>query len=128
MRYVGFYSELFYGDAVDGALRDVERALPDPDQEAVLKYLHMAAWIVHSHFLGEVPVAKDQAGPFASAVVTDGLWVWPGNLADNVKRYHVKLPDGFMEAMRANNWTVPRLRDICELLREDKRRRSGDGY
>lgn len=39
----------------------------------------------------------------------DGAWYWPEGLHHYVDRYHVRLPDEFVEHVRANNYVVPDL-------------------
>ena len=34
-------------------------------------------------------------------MLTDGIWLWPGDLAYYVKRYHLKLDEDFLQSMRA---------------------------
>lgn len=36
----------------------------------------------------------------------DGTWAWYGDLAYYVEKYHVRLPNEFIEHMKMNNWMV----------------------
>jgi hypothetical protein len=38
---------------------------------------------------------------------TDGVWIWPEGLAHYVEEHDVRLPDAFLETMRAHDFTVP---------------------
>jgi hypothetical protein len=38
---------------------------------------------------------------------TDGLYVWPMELAYYVQKYHVRLPQHFLERMASLNWKPP---------------------
>jgi hypothetical protein len=49
-----------------------------------------------------VPVAR-------LAVLTDGAWIWPADLAHYVERYHVRLPGEFVEHAAGRGWTPPAL-------------------
>ena len=42
----------------------------------------------------------------ASAILTDGVWLWPAVLIYYVSRYHVRLPENFVAHARSNRWTV----------------------
>ena len=48
--------------------------------------------------------AKGVAG--TPTALTDGTWVWPGDLAYYVKNYRLKLADEFVKTMQDNNWTI----------------------
>ncbi len=37
----------------------------------------------------------------------DGIWAWYADLVYYVEKYHVRLPNEFMEHMKMNNWMVP---------------------
>jgi hypothetical protein len=41
-----------------------------------------------------------------SAVLTDGVWLWPSVLAYYVAKYHLVLDPDFIQHAKANNWTV----------------------
>lgn len=38
--------------------------------------------------------------------MTDGIWVWPGELPYYVKKYHIQLEPEFIKTMQKNEWTV----------------------
>jgi hypothetical protein len=40
-------------------------------------------------------------------ILTDGVWAWPKDLAYYVQKYHVKLPDEFIQHMKNNRWNPP---------------------
>jgi hypothetical protein len=44
-------------------------------------------------------------------MVTDGVWLWPGELSYYVGVHHVELPAEFVSHMRQNNWCVSVLSD-----------------
>ena len=41
--------------------------------------------------------------------MTDGHWAWPDDLPAYVQKYHLALPEQFVQHARANNWQVPTL-------------------
>ena len=38
---------------------------------------------------------------------TDGKYIWPTELAYYVQKYHVRLPEKFVQHMASRNWTPP---------------------
>jgi hypothetical protein len=50
--------------------------------------------------------------------LTDGVWVWPVGLVIYVERYHVRLPDEFIEYMAESNFTLPVDLDVRTLNRD----------
>jgi|HubBroStandDraft_4_1064222.scaffolds.fasta_scaffold1417416_2 hypothetical protein len=42
-------------------------------------------------------------------IVSDGVWVWPGDLAYYVEQHGVALPQEFLSHMEAMNWSPPHL-------------------
>ncbi|MCM2412808.1 hypothetical protein [Streptomyces sp. RKAG290] len=45
----------------------------------------------------------------AGSIITDGTWVWPLELQYYIRRYHVELPEDFLVAVRAANYTPPEI-------------------
>ncbi|MEE1930954.1 hypothetical protein V1J52_22710 [Streptomyces sp. TRM 70351] len=50
------------------------------------------------------------------SIVTDGEWVWRRDLGFYVRRYHVRLPEEFLNRVRSFGYTVPLVDD--ERLKE----------
>ena len=50
----------------------------------------------------------DPAG-LGTANLTDGVWVWPEGLAHYVELHYVKPPDVFLDHMRSNGFSVPKI-------------------
>jgi hypothetical protein len=63
-------------------------------------------------------VTKKAVAPLE--IVTDGIWVWPRDLAYYVEHYHIVLPSAFVEYMRTRSWNPP------SLSREDLIRIEGE--
>ena len=40
-------------------------------------------------------------------VLTDGIWVWPSELAYYVEVYNLQLPEEFISDIRSRDWVVP---------------------
>ncbi len=53
-------------------------------------------------------------------MLTDGEWLWPGDLAYYVKNYHLQLDREFIKTMKNNNWHISNidydeLENICPI-------------
>jgi hypothetical protein len=62
-------------------------------------------------------LTKDSRPIAPLATLTDGVWVWPADLAYYIETYHVRLPDEFAEHAASNSWIPPKLThaDLVEL-------------
>jgi hypothetical protein len=45
--------------------------------------------------------------PLYPGTNTDGLYLWPLELAHYVRKYHVRLPEQFLERMKSLDWNPP---------------------
>ena len=39
-------------------------------------------------------------------ILTDGVWMWPGDLAYYVKKYHLELGKEFVQGMEDSGWHI----------------------
>jgi hypothetical protein len=78
------------------------------DKPKIVKYLRSGvrwnAFMGHSYCRFEGGPPDKEMG---SADLTDGVWLWPEGLHVYVERYHVRLPDEFVEHMRRNGFRIP---------------------
>jgi hypothetical protein len=108
MKKAGFFRELRHGDR-DGP--SLEESKNNVDEPKTVEYLKSGAVIATTgRRVGDVldPEHTDVAD---LAVLTDGEWVWPADLAYYVDRYGVALPAEFVSHMRALDWRPPELTD-----------------
>jgi hypothetical protein len=86
---------------------DAVSASPHPDEPHILNYLDQG--VCAAGCGGVVPDALDPSLPVRLGldILTDGVWEWPQYLSYYIKRYHISLPDEFIEHMRINDWIVP---------------------
>src|SRR5262249_11657185 len=40
-------------------------------------------------------------------ILTDGVWVWPSDLAYYVAVYHCRIPEGFLQYVTSSDWRPP---------------------
>lgn len=91
------------------SLRAAVREEPHPDEGRIVEYLREGCGLAWCG--GVFPdVLNPHSGVMLSPdYLTDGVWLWPGELAHYVAEHHVALPDEFVDDMRANGWVVPAL-------------------
>lgn len=107
LRGVGFFRELRHGSPDGPSLRDAMRASPDANASRIQEYLSNGVLLVASP--GIVPDVVDPAHPMIGAphILTDGVWAWPADLPYYLGRYHVRLPDAFLQHMSDSGWSAP---------------------
>lgn len=102
----GFYREMQFGDETDPSMLDsIHQKIEN--KELICKYLQngyvMAA-------CGDVvtDVLSPENGVIGSPDdLTDGHWLWPGDLAYYVEKYDLKLDDDFIDYMKSHSWSIP---------------------
>jgi hypothetical protein len=103
---IGFFREMRHGDPADPSLADARAERPQTHQERILSYLdagHVA--IAAAGPSKDVFDPKKRADP--PHYKTDGVYVWPGDLAYYVRTYNARVPLTLVEHMLGNGWTVP---------------------
>jgi len=106
LQRTGFFREMPHGEPTAPSLADARNAAPSPHEDRIAAYLdagHVcsaAPGLTHDVF-----DTSKRIGP--PHHLTDGRFVWPGDLAHYVRTYHVRLEGRFVEHMLANGWTVP---------------------
>ncbi|MGX5213361.1 hypothetical protein ACWKT3_32510 [Streptomyces violaceus] len=110
IRPVGFFSELSpgWGLAETGSIKDAVRTSGEPDENSILEYLRKGTGIWSEMSAGPDvldPDAPDLTG--IGSLFTDGIWIWREDLPHYVAKYHVSLPDEFVEHIRALSYEAP---------------------
>jgi hypothetical protein len=103
---VGFFREMRHAEPGDPSLAAARRDAAQPDEEAIAAYLDAGHVMVASPgTTRDVLDPSRRTGP--PHYMTDGRYLWPGDVAHYVRTHHVALPATFVEHMRANGWRVP---------------------
>jgi len=119
LRRVGSFQELGDFTAHALSLRDVIADHPHPEENLIVAYL--GAGVV---FIKSKVQSRDALDPRAGItlprhIITDGEYCWTADLSYYVAKYHVRLPDIFLDHMRDEGWKVrPALIDINRLALE----------
>lgn len=116
LRRVGFFNELRHGDKDGPSLREAVAKAAQPDEGKLVAYLRAGkVYIATPGITRDVLQEKGQViGP--PNMTTDGVYLWPADLAYYVETYHAKLPEDFVAHAKANGWTVPEV-DTAALQR-----------
>lgn len=108
MRKAGFFSQLRHGDPDGPDLYDAVRSpMPETVRPLIAEYLrgcHVVA--ATSARVGDA-LHTERESVSAINLHTDGLWVWPEDLAYYVETYGARLPDDLHR--RAMAGTIPTL-------------------
>jgi hypothetical protein len=110
LREIGFFRELPHGDPDGASLHEfVGRA---ENSEDLVRYLENGAVLaITGGALAYDVLAAESPDICPLAILTDGVWVWPSDLAYYVQNYRVKLDDDFVRHAAANGWIPPRISD-----------------
>ncbi len=111
LRRVGFFRELHPDDpglpSVHAAIRDEGH----PDEGRIVAYLEAGVCVAACGGV-QFDVVEPSSGHVTSPdMVSDGDWLWPGELAYYVSRYHVALPAEFTNSLRRKAWQTQTLSD-----------------
>jgi hypothetical protein len=114
LQRTGFFREMPHGEPSDPSLAEARNPAPGPHEERVVAYLETGH--VHTAAPGPVFDVFDAGTRIGSPhLLTDGTFVWPGDLAHYVRTYHVRLAGPFVEHMLARSWEVPADIDVATL-------------
>jgi hypothetical protein len=110
VRSVGFFADLQHGSADDHSLAELIGRLDEDTADSMAKYLSAGTVILPtlgSRCVDVLSDTKDDIGPLA--ICSDGDWAWPSDLPFFVAKYHVGLPQEFVEHARDHDWRPPQL-------------------
>lgn len=111
-RRQGFYKEMPHGEESDPSILDYIGKIGSIEAEKICQYLNEGKVLVACG--GIVTDILNPENGFAGCpeLKTDGIWVWPGDLAYYVKQYHLALNEEFIKTMKNSNWHISNSSDI----------------
>jgi hypothetical protein len=110
----GFFREMRHGAPGDPSLAEARSTTASPHEDRIAAYLDAGhVYIATAGPSRDVFAPETLIGP--PHYLTDGRFVWPGDLAHYVRSYHVRLEGALLEHMMANGWAVPAGVNIAEL-------------
>jgi len=124
---IGFYGELPHGAPQGPSLALARQAQGIPEEAQLVKYLESgqlyrrAVPLSETHPWLEPPAGDSTYDWFDTDIdigpphqLTDGVYIWPADLAYYVRTYHVRLPRAFVIHARNNDYQVPAV-DVASL-------------
>ena len=106
LKTVGYYKEMVQGRETDPSIYDFINKENADIIKNICNYLNQGiAFIVSPGTVSDV-IHPENGTVGISSSYTDGVWLWPGDLAYYVKKYSLKLPEEFVDTMQKNNWKV----------------------
>lgn len=113
---VGFYKEMPHGMAGDPSIfENINVKQSKSELEKISSYLYEGVPLIICTGLVEDVINPEKGSAGVPSFLTDGVWVWPGDLAYYVKQYMLKLPESFLSHIKDNNYKVPIVEDELEL-------------
>ncbi|MET2523851.1 hypothetical protein [Ralstonia pseudosolanacearum] len=104
---MGFFKDLPYGNESGGCLVEHTHKFSGLFQEDVLSYLKSGVSFLVAPSLSRDVISSELEIIGSLALLTDGKFLWPSDLAYYVERHRVELPQEFFEYMAVNSWKVP---------------------
>lgn len=104
LKRAGFFRELRHGDGNGPSIVACRAPDPAPDRERIAGYLRGGTILAATGTRVADWFEPGQEPSVALALLTDGTWVWPSDLAHYVEKHGVRVPDEFMEHMSGRGW------------------------
>lgn len=126
LRRAGFFRELGYGNEQGPSLEECRHEAAQADEALILGYLESGSVLVAMFGVEDDYFDPAKTAIADTAIVTDGTWCWPGELAHYVREYHVAVPADFVAHMRQRSWQPSQLTDadLIRLRNEESRNAS----
>jgi hypothetical protein len=105
----GFFRELRHGRPDGPSLGESIEAHGHPEADRIISYLESGEVLATTGSMVDDYLDVSRQGVARLEIVTDGVWVWPRDLAYYVREHRVKLPEEFVAHMRAQHWEPPAL-------------------
>lgn len=76
------------------------------DEDKIYRYLKAGITVVACGGVVKDIVDSNNGIAGCPDLLTDGIWLWPGDLAYYVKKYHLKLDEDFIKSMSNHEWCI----------------------
>lgn len=104
---IGYYSEMPDSKTTDPSIKDFIGKEDVALVDKICKYLTSGVTLAVSPGIATDIINPEKGSIGTLATLTDGTWMWPGDLAYYVQNYKLKLPEEFVQTMERNNWIIP---------------------
>ena len=108
----GFYREMPHGDKDDPSILQFIREEGESDEDKIYQYLSAGIIVVTCGGVVKDIINSNNGTAGCPDMLTDGIWLWPGDLAYYVKKYHLKLDEDFIKSMSNNGWHIKNIPSI----------------
>lgn len=106
LKTTGFYKEMPHAiEAKESILEFIDKG-NCADIDKVCTYLKSGIELIISPSVTKDLINPEKGTSGTASLYTDGMWVWPGDLAYYVKNYNLRLSDAFLATMVSNEWKV----------------------
>ena len=105
LRRQGFYREMPHGNEDDPSILLYIRDKSDKE-ERIYQYLNEGIVLVSCGGIVKDVVNPDNGIAGCPDILTDGVWMWPGDLAYYVKKYHLELGKEVVQGMEDSGWHI----------------------
>lgn len=102
----GYFKEMPHGTSTCPSIKDYIGKEDLSMVEKICTYLTSGIAIAVTPGIVNDVIDPDKGVAGTPSALTDGTWVWPGDLAYYVKNYRLKLPDEFVKTMQDSNWEI----------------------
>mgnify|MGYP004446580535 FL=1 len=102
----GFYKEMSYAEDTDPSVLDFLGKANPEEIENICAYLNSGIVLITCCGTSTDVIKPENGIAGTPSVLTDGKWVWSGDLGYYVRHYHLALAPEFVSDMRDNNWAV----------------------
>ncbi|WP_340559008.1 hypothetical protein [Streptomyces sp. GSL17-111] len=113
MKILGLYKEFWSEKAgvSERSVREDVRGAPSAEAEKVHAYLRDGYVLLATMGATQDVLGSDESILGGDSLYTDGTWVWRGDLRFYVRRYHLALPEEFLDSVRESAYVVPPVPD-----------------
>ena len=108
---VGYYKEMPHGKDTDNSILDFINKGSQDNIDMIYQYLKSGVEFIVSPEVTHDIISPEKGTSGTASSYTDGIWLWPGDLAYYVKNYKLQLPDEFISTMAQNNWKISKTLD-----------------
>lgn len=102
----GFFKEMPHGKSDDPSIFKYIQQEENADEEKIVNYLKQGIVLVACGGFVHDMIEPNNGIAGCPDMLTDGTWLWPGDLPYYVKKYHIILEPEFIETMKKNEWVV----------------------
>ena len=106
----GYYKEMPHAEETDPSISEYIGKKIDYKKE-ICQYLQQGIVLTACGEVSQDVLHPEKGVAGTPDDMTDGKYIWPGDLAYYVKNYNLKLPDEFISTMKENDWKVSKTID-----------------